>query len=380
MRRSKHENEKIEVILTKSGIITRLILLVIALSIASVAFYNIFTKVLHTKSGWQMVTANTKSIAGSEFAFNYQFGVSDMSPSVEWSTLNKAYSTLLDEGYNLFSNDEVTGIGNLYQINTHPNEEIYLEPELYAALKKINASGSRFIFYAPVFEQYRALLSCEDEYAAADFDPYENEEVAEYVKRVCDYAKDENYIRIELGNDNKAKLVVSDEYMAFAKENEISIFLDLFFARNAFLIDYVSDRLIDEGYTAGVITSVEGYVRALGEGDYSIKRYFYNDGNTPREQIYSYNGPKSIVSLRGFPLYGEKSQYFYVSKDETVRNIYINPETGLCVDSFNQVLAASSKTGCSDILLPLYDCIVKEEKFDDISEEYGIEYISESYE
>lgn len=353
-------HEKVEVTLTKSGIILRLIFLVIFLAIASFAFYSIFTKVLHTESGWQMVTANTKSTAGSEFAFHYQIGVSGIPASQEWGRLNKLYPSLLEEGYTIFGCEEAEGIGNLYRLNDHPNEEVYVEPSLYTALEKMQKTGSRVLFYAPVFAQYKALFSCKDEYEAADFDPFENEAVAEYLSNVCSYASEENHIRLELTESNTAKLVVSEEYLNYAKENEIENLIDFYYIKNAFVIDFVADKLIENGYKAGVITSAEGFVRALGEGDYSIKNYIYREGNVPEEQIYKYSGPRSLVFLRDFSLPGEDNKYYFVCEDGTVRHIFIDPETGLSREGLHQVVGSSEILGCSDILLPLYDAFVKE--------------------
>lgn len=371
-RKEKKERKKIEVTLTKSGIILRLIFMVIALSIASYSFYYIFTKLLHTESGWQMITAESESSASSEFTFYYQIGVSGTSASQEWGTLNKLYPTLLDRGYNIFGIDEAEGVGNLYQLNSHPNEEVYIEPELYDALQRMQEAESRIVYYAPVYVLYKSLFACTDDYSATNFDPVGNEELTEYVKTVCSFAKTDEHIRVELLGNSKAKLVVSGEYLNFAKENEIEVFLDFYYAKNAFLIDYVADNLTENGYRAGVLTSIEGFARALGEGNYTINRYYYQEGNTAEEVNYYFDGPQSIVSLRDFLFYGERNPYLYKMEDGTTRHIFIDPETGLSREGVHQVLAKSENLGCSDILLKLYDAFVEGEKAIDELNKYGM--------
>ncbi len=203
------------------------------------------------------------------------------------------------------------------------------------------------------------MFSCDNDYSAYDFDPFINEEIGIYVEKLCSFVKDSRYINLELLDNSQVILHVADEYLAFAKENEIDSFLDFFYLKNAFVIDYVANGLIEQGYTAGVIGCTEGFSRALGQGEYSQKRYFYRDGAAPLEESFSYSGPKSVVFLKDYLVYGEDSNYYYETDNHEIRHIFINPETGLSREGMHEVLAISEKLGCSDIVLVVYDAFVK---------------------
>ncbi len=354
-KKKDYKNEKIEVTLTESGIIMRLVFMVLALSVAAYAFYYIFTKVLHTESGWQTLSVKTESGLGNEFIFHYQLGVSGVSPSTEWGRLNKLYPSLLDRGANIFGKDEVAGLGNLYTLNSRPNEEVYIEPALYEALLKVNESKSRFIYYAPVYAVYKSLFACDNDYAASFFDPFQNEEIAAYIEKLMGYVGDEKHVKLELLGDNRGRLTVSDEYLTFAKENEIPDFLDFYYAKNAFVIDYVAEELMAKGYKAGVLSSVEGFIRALGEGEYTTRLFYYHEGMKPDEEVYTYNGPQSLVALRDYEAYEEEGKYYYLASDGSRRHIYLDPETGLCRDGEHQTFEKSENLGCSELFLKMYD-------------------------
>lgn len=357
-KKDKHI-EKISVNLTESGILIRLIFMTILLAVAAYSFYYIFTKVLHTESGWQTIPAKTKTGIGSEFVFHYNLGATGNSASLEWGRLNKLYPQLLDRGEALYGDEEIAGVGNLYQLNSKPNQEVILEPEVYAALQKLQNMESRFIFLAPVFAEYKALFTCEDDYAASNFDPFWNEEMRRYLLNLCNYINISSNIYIELLGNNTAKLVVSQEYLDFAKENEITKFIDFYYAKNAFVIDYVADKLIEDGYTAGVISCIEGFTRAMGSGEYTTKLFYYHEGMAPDEKTYTYNGPKSLVALRTFQVFDEESKYFYRTDVGEYRHIYIDPYIGLCREGDYETFEDSDTLGCSDIFFPLYEAFCR---------------------
>lgn len=61
-----------------------------------------------------------------------------------------------------------------------------------------------------------------------DFDPYQNEEIAAYFAEISAFAQDEHAVQIELLGENRIKLFVSEEYLAYASEEGISDFIDFY--------------------------------------------------------------------------------------------------------------------------------------------------------
>ena len=62
--------------------------------------------------------------------------------------------------------------------------------------------------------------------------------------------------------ENQVCLHVSDAYQAYAAEMGYTAYLDFFWMKNAFLIDYLADTIRGEGYQLGIISSKDGF-RAL---------------------------------------------------------------------------------------------------------------------
>lgn len=352
-KRSSLDEPKLQVTLTETGIKLRLFFMVLALAVAAYAFYHIFTQVLHTQPGWNTVTVDRpQTTAADEFRFEYYFGISDTSASAEWVALHKRYSGLLDSTYRTFMKEEVNGVANLYTIGTHPNEPVAVEPALYAALKQLEEAGSRYIYYGPVYEVYRGLAGCEDDWQAEYFDPEADADLAAYVKQVCAYAADPDSISLDILEDNKVRLNISEAYLAFAADNEIEYLLDFYYWQNAFVLDHVADTLIEEGYTAGILTTTEGFARALGHDKYSMTVIGTGEN-------VSYDGPMSILSLHNAPVV--KGAWFHTASDGIVSGPFIDAETGLSLHEVRYMTAMSEQIGCTELLLKLWDGFIADD-------------------
>lgn len=302
----------------------------VALLVASAAFYSVLSNVLRVKPGWQTIEARKPKVpVGEEFVFNFKLGEGDMSPSMEWSNLTNDYTRALERNYWVFSLEDYSGINGLYEMNNNPNIEIKVEKELYKALESIEKAGSRYIYYAPLFEIYKGLCKSEDEISAFEFNPILNERIAEYFKKCVEFSKDSSMINIELTKDGGAILRVSEVYLSFAKENEIENFIDFYYWKNAFILGAVSDELVEKGYRAGIISSVEGFSRALGTGEYAVDKYDLKDGKVVLSESITYEGPKSLAAIHTFPITQWDYQYFYISKDKTVFTPFIDLNTGI---------------------------------------------------
>ncbi|MCD8014832.1 MAG: hypothetical protein LUG99_16995 [Lachnospiraceae bacterium] len=58
-------------------------------------------------------------------------------------------------------------------------------------------------------------------------------------------------------------LFVSDDHLAYAEETGFLSYIDFFWMKNAFIIDYLTDTLIEKGYTQGASSSYDGFDRNL---------------------------------------------------------------------------------------------------------------------
>ena len=106
--------------------------------------------------------------------------------------------------------------------------------------------------------------------------PRENKETAAYFEEFLTYANDPDAVDLELLGDNRVRLHVSEEYLAFAAENGIDSFIDFYWMKNAFIVDYLAESLADAGFTNGSISSYDGFVRNLDERDVSYSFNIYD--------------------------------------------------------------------------------------------------------
>lgn len=373
--RGSSGKDKIVVNLTEAGIIIRLVFVGIAIIVASLAFYSVFANLLHTESGWQTIEAkNAKTPAYEEFVFQYKIGGGAESASSDWSHLTKVYPQNLDRAYRAFSTQEFEGVGNLFTVNHHPNEAVTVEPELYQALKLYRDCGSRYMFYGPMFEQLRGLFGCETDWEAEFFDSMENDEALSFVLGVRDLVSDPGVIDLEFLDDNQVYLRVSDEYLSYAQEHEFETYLDFFFMRNALIMDYVSDSLVAEGYTSGVLTCTDGFSRALGEGSYTMKLFDRWDGKVYQAAVMEYAGPKSVVTLRSYPM--GNSPYYYVKDNGEIRSPFVDVTNATFKTAWENLMVSSETMGCAEVLIRSWDCFVSDEPDTALLHRQGIDTLT----
>lgn len=60
------------------------------------------------------------------------------------------------------------------------------------------------------------------------------------------------------------RLEVSEEYQNWMAENGYETYLDFYWMKNAFIVDYLADLMIENGYIRGAISSYDGFNRNLG--------------------------------------------------------------------------------------------------------------------
>lgn len=340
----------------------RVILTVIFIAIAIAAFTVFLFSVLTTEDGWKTIEADyaTGGCAG-DFVFNYYLGGSEVSADEEYRSLVLLYSDLTEYAGCLFDpHTEAQGMANLATLNAHPNEEIQLDEVLYGALLTAHEAG-RQIYLGAVCDDYRTqMLAYDTSFTTVELDPTLNEERAEYYRALSDFARSEEHIRLEFYDGGKVKLVLSEEYLSFAQNQEITVFVDFFRLKNAFIIDYLAEELIERGFMLGNLTSFDGYVRNLddGENEYKFNIFDRLGNNIYRAGALSYSGRTAIVTMRNYPM-GELDSYFYStnSKGNEITP-YIDIADGLYKSSTDNILAYSHSLRCADIALELYSVYV----------------------
>lgn len=336
--------------LDEGHLLVRIIALVAAVGLAVGAFVYLISTLLTPQTGWQAVDpTNSMTGCASQFLMSYDIGSSG-SASAEYKQVSLCFTETADSAYLALSNVPCNQVLNLYLLNQFPNQKLTVDPMLYRALETIQASGSRIIYFAPLFSQYQSVYLCEIDSDAEKFDPYLSEDVMEYVREVAAFAASPDCVQVNLLGDCQVELFVSDAYLAYAEENEIDAFVDFGWLKNAFIIDEVSEALISRGLTKGSISSFDGFSRVMGEEAYSVNLFGRPEGEPVMLATINYTGPKSIVSFRAFPAIEKDAQNYYSYASGVVRGPYIAAD-GLFKSAAENLTVFSQNQSCAALAI-----------------------------
>jgi len=331
----------------------RWILIVVLLALGVTAIGVGVQEALDTKPGWNEINATPDQIScASEFRLMYDFSESGGNASALNKKLTEVYSQACEDAFLIFSPD-VEGQGNVHTLNSRINETVTVDPVLYKAMELLNRYENRSVFLAPVNTEYDRVFLCTTDAEAALYDPQKNHETAEYVRQLMEYIADPEHIRIELLEGNRARLTVSDAYLAFAEENALETVFDFGWMKNAFVADYLADILREQGFVHGYLGSYDGFTRNLDDrgGDYSQSLFDRMENTIYLAAEFRYQGPMSLVYLRDFPMTELDQWHYYVYEDGRIASIMLNPQTGKPSASVASMISLSPNASCAEILM-----------------------------
>lgn len=340
----------------------RYVLIIVLVAVALIAFGVGLFSYLYTPGGWTRITptSNTAYTCSDELILYYDLGASGRSANAENRALSSRYAELCYEAYVIFSADQAfEGELNLHHVNANAGEVVSVHPALYKALQKAVERGGRWIFAAPYYTAYRNLFTAPEDAFAAEQDPAHDGEIAAYFAEIAALVSDETHIRLEFLEDNRLRLVVSDAYRAYAAENGIEQYIDLYWARNAFAVDYIADALQSEGFVYGYLASHDGFTRNLDprstEFGLNVSTMYEGRGYTSLQ--YTYRGQTAMVSLRAFPL-SDTDERYYIYRNGEIRHAYVDVTDGVSRASADALVAyTTGGSSCTDVLfsvLPLW--------------------------
>lgn len=373
MRRTARDNrdlphpkpvERIELNDENSG--RRLWIVAVLLVFGAALMVYAVTKLLEPGDEWVNITASGGDgpSASAEFSFLYRPGSGELSYSADLKAVTTLYTQLGQEAFQLFHNaEEFEGVTNICSINRSPNEVLEVEDGLYEALAAVDRSRNRAIYLGPVYSRYDDLFFCEDDSQLADFDPRLNEAVAEEYREIVRFANDPQSIRLELLGEGRVRLYVSEEYLAYVRQEGVDNLIDFAWMRNAFVADYMAEALIARGYTHGVLSSYDGFIRNLDSSgtEYSLQIYDRDQSAAYTAAMLAYQGPMSIVSLWDYPVNALDGYRFYELRNGEVRTPYLDPADALCKSAVHDLAGYAGDKSCGEILLALMPAYTAEE-------------------
>lgn len=344
--------------LSEKHIYLRVFLVILLLAVAAVSFTYALTSCFKEETGWKVIKVSSaaKANVGDEFTFQYELGGGETSATVEYKALTILYSDAMVKAYEIFNADEsFDDVVNLYEINQHPGEVLTVEEPLYRALELLEQYGNRNLYLGPVYEEMYNLFQCKEDYETASFDPEQNEVLREEFAVIADFAADPEAIHLKLLGENQVRLEISEEYQNWLTENGYETYLDFYWMKNAFIVDYLADVMIGKGYTRGAVSSYDGFNRNMDERE---QPYSFNILDRVGQEIYpaavmEYNGPESIVYLRNYPVSDQDQAHYYEMKSGEIRTAYIDGKDGLSRTARNDLVAYSSEKSCAEVLLAM---------------------------
>ena len=308
---------------------------------------------LNHQGGWTEITAQYGT-EGCGSSFQFQYRLDDRSGNAEYHDLTLMYTSLCTREAKLYDSvGTYPDLGNLGALNAAPNQELSLEPELYRALEKIQASGNRVLYLAPLYEYYSCLFFCEREEETLAYDPLRNPELARSFGELAAFASDPGQIDLELLGENRARLRVSEEYLAYAQANGISLFVDFGWMKNAFILDDLAAAIRQKGFTRGYLLSTDGFGCNLcdtGES-FSVNVFDRALGEDCLAAQLQYSRPLSFVSLRSYTTTPMGNDLYFEMADGQVRSIYVDPADGMPKTAMDDLLLWSQERGCADLVL-----------------------------
>lgn len=350
--------------LEEKNVKLRIILIIIFVIIAGVCIGIGVSSYFGTDAGWTIIEVDyDENNNASEFVFAYELGTTDVSPSTEKKMVSNIYTNAIIKAYQLFDEQvEYGDVKNIYYINHHPNEEIKIDKVLYDCFETLNKYHNRIIYFEEIFAQYYNLFTVEADFQASVFDPLKNEEIKNYFLDVIKYVNDEAHIQLLLLGNNTIKLYVSDEYLNYMNENDLSTYLNLQYLKNAFIIDYICSELINEGYTTGYITSYDGYTRNI---DTRNNEYQYNIKNKHDNYIitaasFNYTSNQSIIYLRNYSSNDTDGYLYYEYQDGTRKTRYFDVNDGIDKTVSSNMIALAKDKTCSELLLEILPVYINE--------------------
>ncbi len=339
----------------------RLILTIVFLAIGAAAIAYGVSGLSSKEAGWTEIEVSSSELnCSADFVFLYCLGESGVSATAENKAITACYSDATEYAFRMFTNDvEYEDSHNMHYINRHPNEEIEVDEVLYRAFSLIQESGDRSLYLGPVYEQYNGLFNCTEEYQTVEYDPYLNQETADYYAAIAGFAGDEQIINLELLGENRICLRVAEEYLEFAEENEVERLIDFYWMKNAFIADFLAEEMSSAGYSKGCISSVDGFTRNLDRSGESYAYTFYDRVDSAIYPVANiqYSGPSSIVYLQDYGMNDGQMQYYYAYSNGELRTAYLDVQDGLCRSAVSDLACYSGEYSCGEILLrmiPVY--------------------------
>lgn len=304
---------------------------------------------MSTEPGWAEIEASSGDVhCGGDLTFKYLFGEDATAQRKVLTTLYTQECTKLGKLFDAAQTYE-DAPNNLCYVNTHPGEDIPVDPLLYQAFERLQAAGDRTV-YLGILNAYYLNLYYEDQDIRGGLDPFEDPDTAEVFRQLEEYAG--SSVEVKLLGDGTVRLELDPEYEEFAGELGLDCYLDFGWLRSAFILDHIAGELSARGYTQGILASFDGFTRSLG-GDVGAVRlgvYRWDGARAVETGKRELDTPVNAAALNGFPISGDDGRAF------VCQSILLGVPAGAGAET---VMLSSDTEDCVGLALEVLDSIKK---------------------
>ena len=330
--------------LDESHIKLRVIALIIAVLVVIGSLIFIIVKYTTKDKGWTRIELTDNSI-NEQYYFDYELGDS---PTKEYKEVSNIYETSMTYAYSLFDSYKgYDNVNNVYYINNNPNKEIAIEGLLYNAFKDVKASNSNSIFLGPIVSYYNSIIISDD----TTYDPYKNEDIKKEIEEYINMINDTNHFELRLLDNNKIYLYTSTGFQKLVDDIGVGI-INFNYLKNAFILDYVKDKLNNSNFMSGYINSYDGYKISLGSHiEYNYEIHDEHDGLSDLVGIFKNSEKLNVVTFKNTITSSSDNKLIKKLPDGSRRTYYIDDVDGLSKESVKYLCGYSANNKLSDIAL-----------------------------
>ena len=343
--------------LSESNKRIRWILVIVLLVIGLVAIGIGFMSLLNRDTGWQVIEVTTTDPnCSTDVVLQYDLTGSGTQATALYKQVSAIYTEGCVKAYQVFHVDEGSETyENIYDINHSPNQILAVDPLLYQAFEMLQ--DTRYLYLGPAYAHYNGVIFNNSDAFLPLVDPATSQDAKDFVESIASFAANPDDITLELLEDNCVRLSVSERYLAFAEEHEVEDFIDFRYMTNAFIIDYLADLLMENGYHRGVLSSCDGYTRNLCADIPFSYNIFEKQGNVVYPAgVMNYQGPVAMVYLKNYPM--NASDAYYREHADHVIHTYVDLADGMYRMAIPQFVGYRYGGTCADVLLELLPGLV----------------------
>lgn len=281
MKRKEKSNE---ITVNEKHVPLRILGFVLALVLAVGSFTFGVTRIGHKEEGMYDLTAAAdaelplyQSGLHAKFLFRGESGQIKLA----LGQADKVYTEVLNRNVKLLdARQEYDGVVNLATLNARLNQDVNVSPALYAVLtdawEKTRAGEGYSLFAGPLCAEWESILILTE---PEDFDPLRNENEAERLRLLADWAGQIDKLRLVEVDAQQCILRVEapEDYLRFLEEMELEpVVLDLNLLREAYLLELTGKELEEQGLNEGYLSTDSGLILSLSgqsTGEYVLYGY-----------------------------------------------------------------------------------------------------------